>query len=72
MIESLLYLIIWLGILAVVYWLGTLVIGALPSPSTDPIKPVLRIILLVVIVLCAIYMLVGFLPAPLHGFPHRP
>lgn len=67
MIESLFYLIIWLVVLGLLYWLGITLINALP-PSSDPVKGVLRIVLLVVCVLFAIYLLIGFLP-PLHGPP---
>jgi hypothetical protein len=72
MIESLIALLIWLAILGVIYWLGQMLINALPMG--EPVKSVARVILLVIVILIVIYMLVGFLP-PLHGglsFPRRP
>ena len=64
MIESLVYLLIWLLVLGLIYWLATVVIAALPIP--EPVKSVVRIVVLVIVILVVIYLLVGFLP-PLHS-----
>jgi hypothetical protein len=70
MIESLFYLIIWLVVLGLLYWLGVTLINALPQAS-DSVKPVLRIVLLVVCVLFAVYLLVGYFYL-LVGYLSRP
>ena len=67
MIESLIYLLIWICVLGLIYWLEV-IINAVPLP--DPVKTVVRIVVMVILCLIVIYMLIGFLP-PLHGFYPR-
>ena len=70
MIESLIYLLIWICVLGLIYWLAQVIINAVPLP--DPVKTVVRIVAMVILclILIVIYMLIGFLP-PLHGFYPR-
>ena len=65
--QSLIYLLIWLLVLGLIYWLGGMLINAIPG--AEPFKAVARIILLVIIILVVIYLLIGFLP-PVHGGPY--
>jgi hypothetical protein len=58
-------------VLGLLYWLGTVLINALPE-TANTVKPVLSIVLLIVTVLFAIYLLVGFLPPIGHPLWQAP
>ena len=70
MIATLLYLIIDIAIIGLVFWLITWALGQLGQlPIPEPIKTMIRAVLVVVVVLICIYVLMGFLPA--GGGLHR-
>ena len=59
MIGALISLIIYLVILAVIWWLGNYALDTFPLP--EPANRILRFALVVIIVLAALYVLAGVL-----------
>ena len=60
MIESLFLLVIWLIVIGAIFYLLTWAIGQIPMP--DPMKTVVRVIMVVIVLLICLYLLVGVLP----------
>lgn len=62
MIEILIQIIIYLLIVGLLWWAVTTIIGVIPIP--EPIKTVIRVLMIVVLVLIVVYALLPLIP---HG-----
>ncbi len=62
MIDVLLSLVIYLIIVGLLWWAATTILSVLPLP--EPIKTVVRVVLIVILCLIVIYALAGLLPPP--------
>ena len=62
MIETLIAIIIYLLIAGLIYWAVITILGVVPIP--EPIKTVVRVLLIVVVCLIVIYALLPLLHAP--------
>ena len=62
MIEALITLVIYLVIVGLLWWAATTILAVIPLP--EPIKTVVRVLLIVILCLVVIYALLGLVP---HG-----
>lgn len=60
MIDALITLVIYLLIVGLLWWAATTIIAVIPLP--EPIRTVVRVLLIVVLCLIVIYALLGLLP----------
>ena len=63
MIETLISIIIYLVIAGLIWWAVTTILGVVPIP--EPIKTVIRVLMIVVLCLIVIYALLPLLHVPM-------
>lgn len=64
MVEALISIIVYLIIAGLLWWAATTILGVMPIP--EPIKTVIRVLLIVVLCLIVIYALLPLLHMPLR------
>ena len=63
LLTSLLYLVVWLAVLGLLFWLFNWAVSSIPQ-IPEPVRNVIRVVLVVVFAIACIYLLIGFLPGP--------